>query len=69
MAKAALEAIGELDLFGSRGSEASVIHVMNDQVAQCDVSGGSEVVACTSTAIMYYTMCTELVVALIRWLL
>ncbi len=40
MAKAALEAIGELDLFGSRGSEASVIHVMNDQVAQCDVSGG-----------------------------
>ena len=38
MAKAALEAIGELDLFGARGSEASVIHVMHDQVAQCDVS-------------------------------
>ncbi len=39
MAKAALEAISELDLFGSRGSRASVIHVMHDQVAQCDVSG------------------------------
>lgn len=38
MAKAALEAIGGLDLFGARGSQASVIHVMHDLVAQCHVS-------------------------------
>ena len=38
MAKAALEAISELDLFGPRGSESSVIGVVHDQVAQCAVS-------------------------------
>ena len=38
MAKAALEAISELDLFGPRGSQSSVIHVVHDQVAQCAVS-------------------------------
>jgi phosphorylase kinase alpha/beta subunit len=36
MAKAALEAINELDLFGSRGGPASVIHVMGDEIAQCN---------------------------------
>ena len=38
MAKAALEAMSGLDLFGSRGGPHSVIHVLHDQVAQCDVS-------------------------------
>ena len=36
--QAALEAINELDLFGSRGGPSSVIHVMGDEVAQCNVS-------------------------------
>jgi len=36
MAKAALEAMNGLDLFGSRGGPSSVVHVMFDQVAQCD---------------------------------
>jgi phosphorylase kinase alpha/beta subunit len=36
MAKAALEAINELDLFGSRGGPSSVIHVMGDEIAQCN---------------------------------
>ena len=35
MAKAALEAMNELDLFGSRGSDASVIHVMPDTIHWC----------------------------------
>lgn len=34
MAKAALEAINGLDLFGIRGSQASVIHVMPDEIAR-----------------------------------
>ncbi len=34
MAKAALEAINELDLFGLRGSQASVIHVLPDEIAR-----------------------------------
>jgi phosphorylase kinase alpha/beta subunit len=34
MAKAALEAINGLDLFGARGSQASVIHVLPDEVAR-----------------------------------
>ncbi|MBD2497436.1 glycoside hydrolase family 15 protein [Nostoc sp. FACHB-280] len=34
MAKAALEAINELDLFGVRGSQASVIHVLPDEIAR-----------------------------------
>ena len=38
MAKAALEAIDGLDLFGARGGQESVIHVMHDLVAQCHVS-------------------------------
>lgn len=36
MAKAALEAMNELDLFGSRGSDASVIHVMPDTIVWCN---------------------------------
>ncbi|KAL8604077.1 hypothetical protein ACOMHN_024902 [Nucella lapillus] len=35
MAKAALEAINELDLFSSRGGPASVIHVLPDEAQQC----------------------------------
>ena len=38
MAKAALEAISGLDLFGACGGQASVVHVMHDLVAQCNVS-------------------------------
>ncbi|MGQ4648441.1 glycoside hydrolase family 15 protein [Lyngbya aestuarii] len=34
MAKAALEAINGLDLFGVRGSEASVIHVLPDEISR-----------------------------------
>ena len=35
--QAALEAISGVDLFGSHGGPSSVIHVMYDQVAQCNV--------------------------------
>ncbi|ESO88485.1 hypothetical protein LOTGIDRAFT_179098 [Lottia gigantea] len=35
MAKAALDAINELDLFGARGGMASVIHVLPDEAQQC----------------------------------
>ena len=35
MAKAALEAMNELDLFGARGGPHSVIHVMADEVQKC----------------------------------
>ena len=31
MAKAAMEAMNELDLFGARGGPASVIHVLADE--------------------------------------
>jgi phosphorylase kinase alpha/beta subunit len=34
MAKAALEAVNGLDLFGTRGSQASVIHVLPDEIAR-----------------------------------
>ncbi|CAF0780748.1 unnamed protein product [Brachionus calyciflorus] len=36
MAKAALQALDELDLFGSRGSDSSVIHVMSDTIHWCN---------------------------------
>ena len=36
MAKAALQALDELDLFGSRGGHASVIHVMPDTIHWCN---------------------------------
>ena len=39
MAKAALEAINELDLFGAKGGPSSVIHVMADEVGR-DYSAG-----------------------------
>ncbi|KAK8781960.1 hypothetical protein V5799_016699 [Amblyomma americanum] len=35
-AKAALEAMSELDLFGCRGGPASVIHVLPDETQKCD---------------------------------
>ncbi|MBD2459711.1 glycoside hydrolase family 15 protein [Oscillatoria sp. FACHB-1407] len=38
MAKAALEAINGLDLFGVRGSQASVIHVLPDEIARARVT-------------------------------
>lgn len=35
MAKAALEAMNELDLFGARGGPYSVIHVLADEAQKC----------------------------------
>ena len=35
MAKAALDAMTEFDLFGARGGPSSVIHVMADEVQKC----------------------------------
>ena len=35
LAKAALEALNELDLFGARGGPASVIHVLADETQKC----------------------------------
>eukprot|EP00057_Strongylocentrotus_purpuratus_P027467 XP_011681941.1 PREDICTED: probable phosphorylase b kinase regulatory subunit alpha [Strongylocentrotus purpuratus] len=35
MAKGAMEAINDLDLFGARGGRKSVIHVHSDKIAQC----------------------------------
>jgi phosphorylase kinase alpha/beta subunit len=35
MAKAALEAMNELDLFGGRGGPSSVIHVLADEAQKC----------------------------------
>ena len=35
MAKAALEAVNELDLFGSKGGPDSVIHVLADEAQKC----------------------------------
>ncbi|CAL8350975.1 unnamed protein product [Merluccius merluccius] len=41
MAKAALEAIDELDLFGAHGGPKSVIHVLPDEVEHCQAILGS----------------------------
>jgi phosphorylase kinase alpha/beta subunit len=38
MAKAALEALSGLDLFGIRGSQASVLHVLSDEVARSRIT-------------------------------
>src|SRR6478672_6331924 len=38
MAKAALEAINGLDLFGVRGSQLSVIHVLPDEIARASIT-------------------------------
>lgn len=35
MAKAALDAMNELDLFGARGGPFSVIHVLADEAHKC----------------------------------
>lgn len=35
MAKAALEAINELDLFGARGGPYSIVHVLSDEAQKC----------------------------------
>lgn len=35
MAKAAMEAMNELDLFGARGGSTSVIHVLADEAQKC----------------------------------
>lgn len=36
LAKAALEALNELDLFGGRGGQSSVVHVLPDEAQECD---------------------------------
>ncbi len=38
MAKAALEALSGLDLFGVRGSQASVLHVLSDEIARSRIT-------------------------------
>jgi phosphorylase kinase alpha/beta subunit len=38
MAKAALEALNGLDLFGIRGSQASVLHVLSDEIARSRIT-------------------------------
>lgn len=46
MAKAALESMNELDLFGARGGPYSVIHVLADEAQKCDAVlqvGGDDV--------------------------
>lgn len=35
MAKAALEAMNELDLFGARGGPTSIINVLSDEAQKC----------------------------------
>ncbi|KAK3100518.1 hypothetical protein FSP39_021212 [Pinctada imbricata] len=62
MAKAALEAINELDLFGARGGPSSVIHVLPDEAQQCQAilhsmlpreSNSKEIDAALLTVISY----------------
>ncbi|XP_065294592.2 probable phosphorylase b kinase regulatory subunit alpha [Dermacentor albipictus] len=36
LAKAALEALNDLDLFGGRGGPSSVVHVLSDEAQECD---------------------------------
>lgn len=38
MAKAALEALSDFDLFGLRGSQASVVHVLPDEIARARIT-------------------------------
>lgn len=45
MAKAALEAVNELDLFGARGGPTSVIHVLADEAQKCQAV--LQVISCT----------------------
>ncbi|XP_033731582.1 phosphorylase b kinase regulatory subunit alpha, skeletal muscle isoform-like, partial [Pecten maximus] len=62
MAKAALEAINELDLFGARGGPTSIIHVLPDEAQQCQAilhsmlpkeSNSKEIDAALITVISY----------------
>ncbi|QSJ15199.1 glycoside hydrolase family 15 protein [Nostoc sp. UHCC 0702] len=68
MAKAALEAINGLDLFGVRGSQASVIHVLPDEVARARItlesllpreSGSKEIDAALLSIISYPAFAVE----------
>ncbi|XP_061189361.1 probable phosphorylase b kinase regulatory subunit alpha isoform X2 [Saccostrea echinata] len=62
MAKAALEAIDELDLFGARGGPLSIVHVLPDEAQQCQAilhsmlpreSNSKEIDAALLTVISY----------------
>lgn len=68
MAKAALEAINGLDLFGVRGSQASVIHVLPDEIARARItlesllpreSGSKEVDAALLSVISFPAFAVE----------
>jgi phosphorylase kinase alpha/beta subunit len=68
MAKAALEALNGLDLFGSQGSQASVIHVLPDEIARARItlesllpreSGSKEVDAALLSIISYPAFAVE----------
>lgn len=68
MVKAALEAINGLDLFGVRGSQASVIHVLPDEIASTRVtlesllpreSGSKEIDAALLSVISYPAFAVE----------
>ncbi|MEH2464295.1 glycoside hydrolase family 15 protein [Nostoc sp.] len=68
MAKAALEAINGLDLFGVRGSQASVIHVLPDEIARARItlesllpreSGSKEIDAALLSIISYPAFAVE----------
>jgi phosphorylase kinase alpha/beta subunit len=68
MAKAALEAMNGLDLFGVRGSQASVIHVLPDEIARARItlesllpreSGSKEIDAALLSAISFPAFAVE----------
>ncbi|WP_138505609.1 glycoside hydrolase family 15 protein [Nostoc sp. PA-18-2419] len=68
MAKAALEALNGLDLFGVRGSQASVIHVLPDEIARARItlesllpreSGSKEIDAALLSIISYPAFAVE----------
>jgi phosphorylase kinase alpha/beta subunit len=68
MAKAALEAINGLDLFGVRGSQTSVIHVLPDEIARARItlesllpreSGSKEIDAALLSVISYPAFAVE----------
>jgi phosphorylase kinase alpha/beta subunit len=68
MAKAALETLNGLDLFGVRGSQASVIHVLPDEIARARItlesllpreSGSKEIDAALLSIISYPAFAVE----------
>ncbi|MEB3181070.1 MAG: glycoside hydrolase family 15 protein [Nostocaceae cyanobacterium] len=68
MAKAALEAMNGLDLFGARGSQASVIHVLPDEIARARMtlesllpreSGSKEIDAAVLSVISFPAFAVE----------